>query len=791
MSRRVVIRNTSSTTTNTNKNDIDEEEEEEAAMSIGEDVDEMDMINGRRQWRSYMSRMAGHDTTCRTVMIFGFFMVILAGGLIAISLFSIRTSFESTHVVIGPRGPMGECNLSHVNQTFLIEGNTIIGSNLTINDTLFVGNELNVGDSLNIYETSSCVVFNTSNKPLCLTNCLKTNCISSSTSGGNITFNDPIVASQGGFFDDTLFVNDTLNIGGASFHWNGSMLIFTGPSNLGGLVNIPLSVGSSGTIGQNGTCMSFDATQCIIFDGQVTFLNPIQGPLSINGSLMIDPTLYVHNTSTGLQWNGTSFNLFASNSNLNLISPTMITLNSPTTNITGNLSLGGTVTNLLKLSQSGLQTTCLPGPQIGSLQFSPGCGCLTLSSTSGICLNASGTQGINVNGGGNFTINGPSMNLNFAGGSSIGTSVIVKGNLSTTGNVNVGGNLAVNGSISYTTLNITGASYFGGPITATSESNYFTGLTVDALTTNVTVSNFLTTFNGLGAIFPSGTGLQIASDIVISSLPSQVMCSSPIFYPDTPSTPNDSPCVEECTDMQRCSPTVANHKVVGNLNVGDDYTTTIIGNATFGILSSKAMALFTVNAGTIKLQSSSSVKVLASLDVTGSILQGGSTHPCCNGIGGSQQWLIVEISAVTASIATSEVTRVPFNLIQTPSSLLAIDFNTATSTFTATTSAMYSITVYLSMASAQYTLGTFRGVTLRKSFSFPTSTAVPIRICSQSTTFTAAPTPFQITCSYNAVFQAGDTFYVTAYYNFVGALTLNGASSVVSKPTTRLEIYRF
>jgi hypothetical protein len=738
----------------------------------------------RRQWRSHISRMARQDTTCRTVMVFGFFMVVLVGGLIAIALLAIRTSFEETHVVIGPRGPMGICNLSHANQTFLIAGDTIVGNNLTVSGSFFLD------DTFNVYSNGSCVVFN-STLPLCMNNCLKTDCIDSTVPGGNVTIGGQLVTYFNSYFYGTVFVSTTLDIGGASFFWNGTTLIFTGPSNLGSMVDIPLDVNGTGTIGQNGSCMFFDATQCIEFQGTVAFLSSVQGPLFVNGTATFDPSIFIHNSSYGLQWTGTALDLFSISNELDLTSPVGITIDSPSTNVTGNVTIGGTVVDLLKLSQNGLQITCLPGPQTGTLNFSPGCGCLSISSTSGICLNASGTQGINaIGGGGNFTINGP-MNLNFVGGSTIGTSATVNGDLTTVGNVNVGGSLTVVGNITYANLAVTGSSLFVGPITATDTGNYFTGLNVTALTANVIVSQFLTTFNGLGAIFPSGTTLQIASNISISSLSSQLQCTSPIFFPDTLTTPNGSPCVPECTDMQRCSPKVANLTVVGNLHVGDDFTSPVIGNVSFGIISTKALGFFTVNANVVQIQSPASVKVLADIDVTGNILQGGMTHPCCTGVGGSTLWLVVEVNGVTTSVATSEVTKVPFNLIQTPSSSLASNFNTVTNTFAAPVPAMYSITVYLSMDPAQFGSGTFRGVTLSKTFSFPTSTNVPIRICSQRTDFAAAPTPFQITCTYNAFFQAGDTFFVTAFYDFVGSLTLNGAGSVVTKPTTRLEIYQF
>lgn len=745
--------------------------------------------SSRRQWRSHLTRMAGQDTTCRTVIIFGFFMVALAAGLIAIALLAMRTSFNATHVVTGPQGPMGICNLSHANQTFLIAGDTSIGNNLTVEGSF------SLDDTFNMYSNGSCIVFN-STLPICMNTCLKTNCINATTPGGNISFGGQIVTHSNSYFYAPVFVATTLNIGGASFFWNGTSLLFTGPSNFGSVLNIPLLVGGSGVISELGPCMFFNATQCIIFKGNVSFLNPIQGPLLVNGASTFDPSIFIHNSSYGLQWTGSTLNLFSSLNPLHLTSPLGVVVNSPLTNITGNVTIGGTVNNLLKLSQDGLQSTCLPGPQIGTLKFAPGCGCLTLSSTSGICLNATGPQGISATGGGNFTINGPTMNLNFAGGSGIGTSVVVNGNLGVTGTLNtggnvlVGGNLAVIGNMSYTNLIVTGSALFQGPITATNTNNVFTGLTVSTLTSNVTFSQYLTTFNGQGAIFPSGSTLQASGNITITSLFSQLKCTNPIFSPDTPTSPNSSPCVAECTDTQRCNATFANVKVKYNLNVGDDIGP-IVGNVTLGVINIKPLGFFKLNALIIQIQSAASVKILADIDITGNILQGGATHPCCTGVGGTSQWLVVELNILTTSITTSESTKIPFDLIQTPSSPLVASFNTGSNTFTSSSAAMYSITVYLSMDPTQYTLGTFRGVTLFKTFSFPTSTVVPVRICSQRTDFASSPTPFQITCTYNAFFQTGDTFYVTAFYDFVGALTLNGATSVVTKPTTRLEIYKF
>ena len=743
----------------------------------------------RRQWRSYLVSNGTRDSTCRQVMMFGFAMVVLAGVFVGLSLFFVREQYDSTHVVVGPRGPMGQCNISHANQTFLIAGNTIIGSNLTVKDTLFVGN------TFSAYENASCFVLNSS-KPLCMTSCLKTNCISSTTNNGNIVFNDPIIATEGGVFGGDLEIADTLEIGGASFHWNGTALIFTGPSNLGGFLELPLVIGTAGTIDQSGQCILVDATQCIVFDGPVTFSDTIQGPVSISGgALTVDPALYVHSASSGLQWTGTALELFSSASNVQVTSSGAISLIAPTTNVVGDMTLSGTVTNLLKVSQNGLQTTCSPGPQTGSLKFSSDCSCLSLVSTSGICLNATGPQGVKVNGNGGFTLNGPNMNLNFAGGSSIGTSVNVQGAVTTTGNVNVGGDLSVTGNISYTNLYVTGSSYFGGPIYAASTTNQFTGINASVVVSNVSASYSLATFYGQGILVPPGSKLQVGANISISSTAAQVKCTVPIFIPNTLTTPNSSPCVLECTDMQRCSPTMANLTVNGNLAVGTDYTTTTMGNVTFGIMTSKPMGKFTVNALDVRVESSSSVKVSADVDITGNILQNGVTHPCCGGGTppvAQENYLILELNTNTAALTNTEVDKIPFDFIRNPTSAIASAFNIVTYTFTAPSSGMYAITIYLAMDPGQYGQGTFRGLTIRRSFSLPTFPVSPIRICTHPTDeYSPVPTFFQVTCTYVGYFATGNTFYVTANFDFPAILTLIGASAPsVSPPTTRMEIYK-
>ena len=95
------------------------------------------------------------------------------------------------------------------------------------------------------------------------------------------------------------------------------------------------------------------------------------------------------------------------------------------------------------------------------------------------------------------------------------------------------------------------------------------------------------------------------------------------------------------------------------------------------------------------------------------------------------------------------------------------------------------------MNPSQSNLGSLRGVTLLKSYSYPSATPAKTRICAQPTNGTGTATLMQVTCTYGAYFGGGDTFQVLVYYDYTGSLTLYGDLTVASVPSTRLEIYQF
>lgn len=833
----------------------------------------------RMNFSRFINRTGASDMTFKSVLYFGFFMIILAAGIIGIALLLERNNFQSAHVVVGPQGPMGICNLSHSNQTFLISGNTIIESEL------MVGTKINVNDSFTIYNNDTCIVLN-STLPLCIPGGIKTNNISSED-GLNITINGQINTQYSSFFYGDTNIYQQLNIGGTSFVWNGTSLVLTGPSNIGtnNNFNLPGRIGNIGYMNQNGNCLVIGGDQCLIFNASqyISFNSPILGPFYVNGSSVFNNTIYVgQNNSNVIRFINGLFDFYSFSNPIRIYSPISITLNATSNgiiNMVGNVSMNGTLLNTLNLSQNGLKTECYPGPQSGSLKFSSNCGCLSLTSTTGICLNASGSQGVMFNSNGNVTLNGSSSKLIFSNGATIGSSVNIQGNLTSTGtftltgDASINGNLNVYGNMTFNSLTVTGSSTFIGPIISYNTNNTFTNINVAGLNSNITISRVNTLFQGLGATFQSGTTLQVMSNLFISSNAAQLRCTSPIFSPNTPSNPNNFPCVPECTDMSRCSPTVSNLNIRGSLNHGTDYGYGPT-NATFGNLGQR-LQFFNVNADNIRFNTTNCFEIIGCLsvptgvivigpitqtggcmdtgclhitgasvfdgditstgsninfntmningvldvssdvniggntdvngflDVAGNILKNGGMHPCCSGLidvttvgpptssNTDKLFLSLGINANTTNLSTSESTIIPFNHMLTPTSKLIFNFHTGLHVFTAPADAMYAITVYLSMLPSDYVLGFHRGITLYKSFSIPSSIpATPIRICYQNTAFSTMPTLLQITCTYNGYFKTGDTFYVTASFDYAGPLTINGDLSGMDLPT-RLEIYMF
>lgn len=843
-----------------------------------------------RKFNTFMSRLGGgggsDNSQCRTMSFLVVFMLIVGAVVVGISLYFERQSFMAAHIIEGPQGPMGVCNISHANQTFLIAGNTTIGENLIVTKTLTVGGTTN-NDAMHIYKNGTCMVFN-STLPMCIVGGIKTNSISPLSPNSNLTLYGPtLVDGPTRFYGNTSM--DTLHIGGATFKWNGTRLIISGPTNLGTTVPIPMSIGNAGIIDEINSCISFSAPNCMVFGGggSISFDSPIGSSLVVRGSSSVfNQSIFLNNQNQGIS-SPTSpaaaaglLHIFANAGPVNVSSITKITLAAPVVNVMGNLTIMGNVTDTLKLSEKGFSMTCLPGPQIGGLKFETTttappptntCGCLTLSSTTGICMNASGAQGIRISSGGNVTLQGATTKLNFVNGAEIGTSVNVRGALNTYGPLTthgpttVNGNMVVNGNISFTHLEVTENANFLGPITASHVNNLFVGIQAGGITTNVTISKVNTIFQGLGATFQSGTTLQILSNLFISTNAGQLKCTSPIFAPNTATTPNAFPCVPTCTDMRTCSHKMKNLEILGEFILGADPeiladpSLVIPNNVRFGWVNGRPIESIRAHAIDIVLQSDNCIQLRAcvtiestltiwgglhilggiffggdapisststdntfntlrltnklttdsgasvtlggAVNISGPILQEGNPHPCCNRIDTTGSiptsrdtkslLLIVGISSVTTTLATSGTSRIPFNIISTSTSKLSTSYSITNYLYTAPTNGMHAITVYLSLPTTQSSLGDHRGVIIHRTFG-GSGIYSALTICTQKYPPPTAATHVMVTCNYNGYFDENDSFWVAATWDHAsGGLILSRAGSSGSLPGSRVEIYMY
>lgn len=730
-------------------------------------------------FRSWIIRKGQSGSFCKVIVIASILLLALFAAFFGLWVLTERNAFTATHTVVGERGPPGYCNLTQTNQTFIIAGETVLGDNLTI------GGDFIMGDSFSIYEdpSTNCIVFN-STRPICMNNCLKTNCISSFTPGSNLTFNTPIVFPNGYpiYFLSSPTVQTSITIGGTTLFWNGSSLSFIGPVTLPTTAAVPIIVGSAGEITQSGSCILFN-TSCVQFTGNVSFLGSggLISPVVYTQMTMNGPIYFGNTTTMGIQQTNTT--------NLNIFSPSTLTLTSPSTTITGNLSVSGTITSQIKTSSSVL-FECNPGPVYGTVGFDSNCSCLTISSPNGICLTANGSSGITVTAtaGGLNIVDTP---VSFSGSSYIASDVYINGVINVTGDINVNGAITAT-TLDFIDLNVSGSTYLSGPVYFNTTNITFSLINSTVIRADYITSRNQTTFQGQGATFDTGTTLLITSNLTINSIQSQVRCSNPVFVPNTPSTPNNASCVLECTDMSRCTTTMNNTYVLRRFEVGTSLNTSIVGEVYLGsITTNRQLSKLEINAVNVEINSTFPVLFNGDIDVQGSILQGVDPHPCCSGeqVDVNNKVLIVQMNVNTISLTTSEVSIIPFDTIQNPSSSLSIAWNSITYTFTSNQTRMYSITVYLSLDPSQFSSGTWRGVTLIRSFTLPSSTPVPIRICTHHTSFLSAPTRMEIVCTYVGFFDSGDTFQVTPYYDYSGSITLRGSNFPVLNPTTRLEVY--
>ena len=730
--------------------------------------------------------------TSKNLLWYFFLVVILAAVVIAIALLVHTLLRSSTTILVGPPGPPGSCNLTQVNQTFNIFGNTNIGGNATVNGSLTINN------SLTIYydNASKCVAFDTTksgDSPICFDSCIETNCITAlygSNSTANVTFDSNV------FFNDTVYVNQTLWIGRTELVWTGTTLLFVGNVTLPPQSGSGIVIGTVGNISADGNCLLINATQCLEIQGNTTFLSPITGPFVVNGEAVFYPSVYLYNQSYGLYLllSGTNtteddLSLFSLNY-LSLDSPVGITIESPLTVVEGNFTVTGVVKSPFTIRDSLVIECAANTTDKVTFGYDALCQCMDVaSSTSGVCFNLE--NGVTVNGPGSLNVNG--TNMTFANGAAINSNVVITGNLTVDQNIIVDGNLVVEGTVVYENLTVTGNLTVEGGLNVTSGMVTFLDVTTNVLKANQIVSQNITTFEGLGAVYNSGTTLQVDGSLEFNVLASNLFCMSPIFIPNTPSTPTNNSCVLACTDMSQCTTTINNLIVAQSFSVGNSANFSLIGSVSLGVIGAQQLSSMQINTVSLEIDSTDAVKIDNDLNVEGDILQGSNTHPCCLGqqVNTGSRTVIVQMAVTTATIATSETTVVPFNSVTNPIGSLTTSWSTSTYTFTAPASGWYGVTVYLQMNPSQSNLGSLRGVTLLKSYSYPSATPAKTRICAQPTNGTGTATLMQVTCTFGAYFGGGDTFQVLVYYDYTGSLTLYGDLTVASVPSTRLEIYQF
>lgn len=721
-------------------------------------------------------------TLMAAVAVIGLFFVLSVISSVLLGYYATRNA----KTVAGPPGPQGSCNLTQSDQTFFFQ------SPVSFNDAIILkngGGRIEFEGGGDISRNATCIAYRSPSVPHCFDSEIKTSKMSPPVGSSTMTIGGSDVR-----FPDV----GSVTMGGATFQWNGTHLVFP-TSNVVYPVFLsqltpPINIGSSGRIDVNGSCMTLVGNACTkIWGGPLRIEAPIIGPLSIDGRATFDD---------GVFFDGTTKYIDVITSQLKMASDTAILFQSPSMIFKGNVSMAsGFFFNGWFDLKDGARVTC-DASSVATFEYPSAGSCerAVLSSSKGLLLRSDGTQGIRVRGtssiSSNFTIESP-MKMIFEGSSSgIGSDVRIDGNVFSFKNHDVGGDLTVNGTlsvlgpVSYANFTVDGSASFNGPVNFTSGPTTF-----ETIDVNILRSFNLSTFYGLGAIFETGSNLVVKSKINFITSPLDVQCSQPIFIPNTPTTPTGSSCVLECTDTQRCEQTVKSLLVKDDFRVNG--TVAQDNNVEFGSISTagaNAINHFHVQSKEIVMNATNNVKILSKLDVAEDILQNGAIHPCCSGDqkDPKTRYMVVTISSggnVSLS-GGSEIPKIPFNTfaLGIPFVGFNANWNIITSTFTAPYTAMYAVTVYMSVFPGEYTLGTFRGVTLKRTWvTPPTPIPTSIRICTHATgNLTSTPASLQIVCTYNGFLYATDTLTVHPYYDYTGSITLLGGPSISS---TRLEIY--
>lgn len=738
----------------------------------------------------------------RVVLLGGCFLIGLALALFAVIWAVERNSYVVSQGLPGPRGPPGFCNLSQGNQTF-IAGFMDFSGDVRVGEELFFGN-----DEASMYVNDSCFVFN-STLPLCVDSGIATNDIMSppgtplNVKGSPVVLHGNVNNPLGNFNLN----QGNLTIGGVTFYYNGTHLDVIGNTTFTNLpLSIPLTIDGTGTIGPiplNGTtdCLAIQGSQCLYLDGPLYF-GPnfsFANPFVFTNNVTIADTLLI-GSHGGITSTNNDVTLF-SNNHVTLTANDNITLIGDVITFDGEVNFENTITSDVTLGpDNSLTFQCSPGPVTASLGFqdSPDCNCLSFTSDSGLCLNSNSADGINLSGLGNVVVNGP-MDLEFASGAGIQGSPTINGSLTVSGDLSVNQDLTVDGSLNFQDLTVSGNAVIQGNIDVLGTQNNIVALNTSYLEANILRTYALASFFGQGASLDAGTTLFVGGKLSIATLQSGLRCNSPIFRPDTINNPTTNPCVPECTDMQRCNHVIKTLHVTDKFEVGVTLAPNLTASVRMGIMNGKKLTNYQINTEEATINSSTPIKILSDVTITGDILAGPAgvdPHPCCTGeqINKNNRVVLVGfttlIPGIPIPIATSEVTVIPFSVIHNPTSSLATAFNPITHLFVAPFDGSFSFTVSLSLDPSESAIGTIRGITMKRDFQTPiANSAILLRICIYPNGSIVSSPFMQITCTYTGYFQSGDTASLLLYHDGGGSLNILGDLVTSYAASSRLEIY--
>jgi len=356
------------------------------------------------------------------------------------------------------------------------------------------------------------------------------------------------------------------------------------------------------------------------------------------------------------------------------------------------------------------------------------------------------------------------------------------------GSLNVGGNLDVGGSLTVNSFNVSGNLNVEGGITVLGAPNFMQILQVN---NSFEVTSGISTFSGVSTIFGINNTVHLQGTQIITST-GNLQCQTPILFPNTPSTPNGSPCVPECTDMQRCDTVLKTLKVVNSVDVGSfnsslAHTVNVaLGNSTTDV----KLNVVEINAANVTITSTNSPVNVNNLHVTGSITFASGLSVI---IPLADRVLYLRYISNANALSTSEVSPLAFNMatgdtvgIFNIANALSPGWLVGPNIYVFPLTGMYTLTVVLVMDKTQWDNTTLtnspqRGVTIWRTYNAALNgvpTFLPHRICTHSFPESPSSLPYPswtITCTYTDHFYNNDQVYFTAYFNDIaGPLTVYG-----------------